>query len=154
MTGEQQTDMTKEENSYDPLSSIFDPNETQKLPSTLNKEQQSALRKYLDRCNTELLFINAKNKKRKYIDNMMDLYSPQWWDSYTEMRDSGIPELMKVAFQEYNKLQIKRMPVELAGKDGEDIVFKIVDYTLRPTIDIDPVEAETEDATAGDTSTL
>lgn len=106
--------------------------EQQNLPSTLTPENQRELRDYLDRCNTELLFINARTNKKQYVQNMISLYSPKWFDKMNEMLEGEDRDLKKVAFQEFNKLQIKKMPTEITGAEGGEIVVRLMDYSSKP----------------------
>ena len=115
-----------------------------KLPSTMTPEEQKELRDHLDRSNKELLFYNVKNKKVQYTKNMVTLYSPAWWDEMNALLHGEDRELKKVAFQEFNKLQMKILPTEITGADGEELVIKIVDYAAKPVIDAisETIEAE------------
>ena len=129
--------------------------ETNKLPSTLTPEQQRDMREYLDRCNTEMLFNSAKKQKTRYIQNMIALYSPEWWDEWRALKDSDIPEFRKVAFQEFNKLQLKKMPTEISGIDGSPIEVNIINYqeqSATPTPEA--IEAEIITDENGSNSTL
>lgn len=50
---------------------------------------------------------------KHYLMEKIKAYSPMWWDEFHRMMEGEDPDLKKVAFQEFNKLQQKLMPQQL-----------------------------------------
>ena len=53
-------------------------------------------------------------------------HTATWWEQIGQMMTSQDPGERKFALSEFNKLQVKALPQELSGPDGEGLPFAIV----------------------------
>lgn len=78
-------------------------------------------KKKVDSAKEEIL-----ENKNKLIANV-ERYSPAWWEILMAMLYGESKEDRRFAMAEYNKLQVKTLPTQVTGKDGEPIVVKWLD---------------------------
>lgn len=65
-------------------------------------------------------------RKTQYIKDKVFEYSEKWWKAYEEMANSDNKDERKAALAEFNKLQCRILPTEIANADNEGLVVKVV----------------------------
>lgn len=72
----------------------------------------------------------AQGKTTTYIKDRVYKHRKLWWATWEAMLTSDDENQRKVALIEYNKLQLRVLPTQLEGANGQSVVVNIVGMGL------------------------
>jgi hypothetical protein len=85
----------------------------------------------------------AQGKTTTYIKDRVYKHRKLWWANWEAMMNSEDVSERKLALVEYNKLQLRVLPTQLEGTNGQSVVVNIVGMGIeQPTPDDDYIEGE------------
>lgn len=68
----------------------------------------------------------AQGKTTTYIKDRVYKHRKLWWEAWEQMMNSDDITEKKIALIEYNKLQLRVLPTQLEGTNGQSVVVNIV----------------------------
>lgn len=76
----------------------------------------------------------ALGKTTTYIKDRVYKHRKLWWETWEAMLTSDDENQRKVALIEYNKLQLRVLPTQLEGTNGQSVVVNIVGMGVEESV--------------------